>query len=187
MLQSLLKIHRFQASSGNWGEVLHGFGPPMPPVDHCTTHADRARFWECRWWLLLGFLTWKFHWIFLGWMVRWQLPVAFLQEDSIKLPVPTRNNLRVFAGVFFLKKSGLTVHAPAPALVLPTAAAKVVHSVAAIPATPALALLLASLVASSAKVRHRNSNQGKIIRKSLLPKNRRSPPLYNPILALILW
>ena len=113
--------------------------------------------------------------------------MAFLQEDSIKLPVPTRNNLRVFAGVFFLKKSGLTVHAPAPALVLPTAAAKVVHSVAAIPATPALALLLASLVASSAcrfvigiPTREKSSA------KSILPKNRRSPPLYNPILALIL-
>lgn len=46
MLQRLLKIHRFQASPGNWGEVLHGFGPPMPPVDHRTTHADRAGFWR---------------------------------------------------------------------------------------------------------------------------------------------
>ena len=112
--------------------------------------------------------------------------MAFLQEDSIKLPVPTRNNLRVFAGVFFLKKSGLTVHAPAPALVLPTAAAKVVHSVAAIPATPALALLLASLVASSAcrfvigiPTREKSSAKS-------LPKNRRSQPLYNPILVTLI-
>jgi len=94
--------------------------------------------------------------------------VAFLQEDSIKLPVPTRNNLRVFAGVFFLKKSGLTVHAPAPALVLPTAAAKVVHSVAAIPATPALALL-ASLVASSA-CRFVIGIPGKNHQRKLFPK-----------------
>ena len=92
--------------------------------------------------------------------------MAFLQEDSIKLPVPTSKQPQSFCRCFFLKKSGLTVHAPAPALVLPTAAAKVVHSVAAIPATPALALL-ASLVASSACRFVRIPTREKIISEKL--------------------